>query len=394
MKLNHLKLGLIVGLALLPGCGFIRNLAGTNTVDLEKADVKSMSVDLRKPKKTICPREQVQMAVFADVSLEGEKGPKPFETWAGRGSVNKNDKIDFKEFAFQSGQGAFDGDGWFQPNPNLLASASKEFEIKTVFKRRPDKFTFSTNYKPDYSCISGAGTSGQSGMMGQGGNAGQAGTMGQSGSSTGSGGPGRDGGSGGQGGNGTDGAAGPRIVVLATMVKTAFYDKLVALRIAGDMEDFLLVPVDQPVVLRANGGAGGQGGQGGQGGSGGSGGSGNPGGQGGSGGPGANGGNGGNGGPGGSIELIYDSRFPEIASHLTFDVAGGHAGEAGQGGQGGSTGRGGSSQGQGAQNGKDGAGGPQASGGAQGRSGANGRGGAKSGDVKNKFSDLPGITPL
>jgi len=144
---------------------------GKDTVDLSKADVQSMSVDIRKDRKTICPREQVQMAVFADVILEGEKDKKSYETWAGRGSVNKNDKIDFVDFAFHSEQGAFDESGWFSPSKDLLSSADKEFEIKTVFKRRPDKFSFTTKYKPDYQCIKGGGKGGQPGSGGSSGTA-------------------------------------------------------------------------------------------------------------------------------------------------------------------------------------------------------------------------------
>jgi hypothetical protein len=76
----------LAGLALLAiGCGFFKQLAGSNTLDLEKAEVKSMAVDVRKPQKTICPREDVQMAIFAEIALEGEKQAKQFETWQGRG---------------------------------------------------------------------------------------------------------------------------------------------------------------------------------------------------------------------------------------------------------------------------------------------------------------------
>src|SRR5215471_13390333 len=97
----------------LGGCGFFKQLAGTNTVDLEKAEVKKMGVDIRKQQKTICPREEVQMAIFADVVLDGDKETKSFETWQGRAGANKNDKIEFTEFAFQSDQGTVAAeDGW------------------------------------------------------------------------------------------------------------------------------------------------------------------------------------------------------------------------------------------------------------------------------------------
>ncbi len=384
---------LLCGVAV-TGCGVFRQLAGTNTVDLEKAEVRSMSVDVRKAQKTICPREDVQMAVFAEIALEGEKQAKPFETWQGRGGVNKNDKIDFTEFAFNSGEGQVDPDGWFKPNPNVLATVGKEFSIKTVYKRRPDKFSFTTTYKPDYACIKAAGKRGGSGSSGGSGPSGKSGAQGQSGSDKSAGGPGGDGGNGGPGGNGTSGQPGPKLVVAATLVKTAFYDKLVALRIVGDMDDLLLVPIDHPIVLSAGGGAGGSGGNGGSGGSGGRGGGGNPGGQGGNGGAGGNGGGGGNGGPGGSIELVFDARFPEIARAIKMDVGGGPAGMAGGPGSAGSAGSGGFSQGQGAQSGRDGAAGTAGSGGQSGQPGPEGRASAKAGVVQDKIGNLPGITAL
>jgi hypothetical protein len=378
----------------LGACGFFKQLAGANTVDLQKAEVKKMGVDIRKPQKTICPREDVQMAVFADVVLDGDKEAKSFETWQGRGSVNKNDKIEFTEFAFHSEQGTVAEDGWFHPNPSVLSTVSKEYAIKTVYKRRPDKFSFTTTYKPDYGCISGAGKDGASGGTGQSGRSGESGGQGQSGSATSPGGPGRDGGNGGPGGNGTDGGGGARIVVAATMVKTSFYERLVAIRIGGDLEDFLLVPEGKPIVVRAAGGQGGSGGHGGGGGSGGRGGSGNPGGQGGNGGAGGNGGNGGNGGQGGTIDFMYDARFPDIARLVRLDVSGGGGGGAGGGGGGGSAGGGGFTQGQNAQMGKDGAKGPEGSAGAAGQRGADGQANARTADVRAKFDGLAGVTVL
>jgi hypothetical protein len=121
---------------------FWNRLWGKDTVDLAKADIKSVSVDIRKERKTICPREPVQMAVFVEAILDGDKERKSVETWAGKGSVNKNDKRDFVEFAFHSDLGAFDKEGWFAPNASLLATADKEFEIQTVYKKQPDKFSF------------------------------------------------------------------------------------------------------------------------------------------------------------------------------------------------------------------------------------------------------------
>jgi hypothetical protein len=386
----------VLGATSLTGCHFVNRLFGKDTVDLSKADVKSMSVDIRKEQKTICPREQVQMAVLADVVLEGEKDKKSFETWAGRGHVNKNDKLDFVEFAFQSDQGKFDKDGWFAPTGDLLATADKEFEIKSVFKKQPDKFSFSTKYKPDYQCIKDGGKNGQGGNDGQQGPQGPGGHDGQYGSAVQGGGNGSQGGPGGPGGDGANGGAGPHVHAFATIVKTAFYDKLVAIKLTGDVEDVLLAPVDQPIVLRARGGAGGIGGAGGSGGKGGSGGSGNPGGQGGQGGGGGNGGRGGMGGPGGSIDLVFDSRFADLARTIKLDASGGDAGEAGPAGRGGNGGSGGSgitpsgSQ-QSAPGGASGSDGPAGAGGAPGQRGPDGHASAHAGRVADQFAGLQGI---
>lgn len=378
-------------------------MAGNDVISLEKAEVKSMSVDLRRQNKTICPREAVQMAVFAEVVLEGDKEGKQVETWTGHGEANKNDKLDFADFAFHSEQGDFDRDGWFTPKSDVRLTAGKEFAIKSVFRRRPDKFTFTTTYKPDYTCIKGAGGAGSSGHDGPSGSAGAGGQSGKMGSSSSAGGAGGDGGNGTPGGQGTDGTPGPHITAYATMVKTPFYDRLVGIVIEGDAQDFILVPDGQPVTLYAAGGAGGNGGTGGSGGGGGSGGSGNPGGHGGKGGQGGNGGTGGSGGAGGTIDLVFDSRFAELRNQIKIDVAGGAPGSGGSGGSGGSAGSGGSgmtpsgTSGQSpppAQSGPTGAEGPHGSSGTNGRPGPDGRANVKSGDPKPKFSGLGEVTVL
>ena len=394
----------LTSLSAASGCAALRRLAGNDTINLEKAEVKTMSVDIRRQQKTICPRDSVQMAIFADVVLDGDKAAKQVETWQGKKGVNKNDKLDFVDFAFQSDQGAFDRDGWFAPNPDLLTTVGKEFSIKSVYRRRPDKFSFTTTYKPDYSCIKEGGSGGGAGREGPSGSDGSSGKSGASGSSSSSGGEGADGGSGTSGGSGGDGTAGPKLTVYATVVKTAFYERLVAISIDGDQKDFLLVPEGQPITIKALGGAGGIGGHGGRGGSGGSGGSGNPGGRGGKGGQGGNGGNGGNGGPGGTIEYVYDTAHPELRGTMKLDVSGGAAGPAGQGGGAGSGGSGGSgitpsSTGNGppppqAKTGASGPEGASGSGGASGRQGSDGKATATAGAVKDKFAGRAGVTPL
>ena len=187
----------------LAGCGVLRSLAGRNTVDLEGADVRAMSVDIRKQDKTICPRERVQMAIFADVVLAGDKQPKKLETWYGPGS--RNGKMDFDAFAFHSEQGQFDAEGWFTPNSDVLATAGREFQLTTVYRRRPDKFSFDTSYKPDYRCIDHAGSAGASGNPGSAGADGTPGQEGRGGSTDSPGTEGGDGRSGGSGGDGGDG---------------------------------------------------------------------------------------------------------------------------------------------------------------------------------------------
>jgi hypothetical protein len=384
----------VLALVCLSSCGFFKSLAGKNTIDLGKASIKSMSVDIRRSEKTICPRAPVQMAVFATAVLEGEKDQKEYETWAGRGGVNKNDKIEFDVFAFHAKNGAFDEEGWFTPSRDLLLTTDEEFEITTAYRPRPDKFTFKTKYKPDYTCIKEAGGQGPSGSHGSHGSSGNSGQDGNSGSDKSAGNDGGDGGAGTAGGGGGDGARGPEIVAYATLVKTAFYDKLVAVELTGSVQDILLFPAEQTLTLTAVGGAGGGGGPGGSGGHGGRGGSGNPGGKGGNGGPGANGGNGGNGGPGGKIELTFDSRFPDLARHVVLEVSGGPGGSAGPGGGGGGSGSGGSGLGKDAKSGQSGASGAQGADGSQGQSGSKGVAKSAPGAVADRFSKMKGLAVL
>src|ERR1039458_8196867 len=83
-------------------CGVLKCISGTDTVDLRRATIRRMNVALRKADQTICPREQVQVGVFMTAIPEGGKEEKTYETWAGRGAVNKNDHLDFNDFTFQS----------------------------------------------------------------------------------------------------------------------------------------------------------------------------------------------------------------------------------------------------------------------------------------------------
>jgi len=378
----------------LGGCSFLKSIVGADTVSLENAKVDSMSVDIRKKQKTICPRAPVQMAVFIEANLEGEEKKQSFETWSGTGMVNKNDKLSFDDFAFHSEQGDFDEDGWFQPNPDLLATIDREFELTTAFKRRPDKFTFDTSYKPEYSCIEGAVAQAAGGPSGSGGDRGKSGDSGRSGSSTQAGGDGSAGGQGGPGSNGGAGAGGQAIRGYVTKVRTKFYDELIAIKLTGAVDDFLLLPARKKMTIVSMGGPGGSGGPGGGGGDGGSGASGNPGGSGGEGGPGGNGGNGGPGGVGGSIQLVIDAAFPDLADRFQLEAPGGPGGSAGPAGSGGRGGFSGSGNGQGAQSGQQGNGGAAGAEGGSGQVGAPGQTSVEPGDVRSHFDSMAGIELL
>lgn len=384
----------ISSISSLTGCGFLKGLVGRNSVDLEQADVKTVSVDLRKEQKTICPRAPVQMAVFANVLLKGEKQAKNFETYVGGNEANRNDKLEFSDFAFHSDLGGFDEHGRFTPARDLRLTLDKEFKIKTAYKRRPDKFTFDLKFKPDYACIKSGGGSGKSGIAGRSGPSGQSGSQGAGGSANSVGGRGGSGSNGGPGGPGSDGQPGPNVKGYATVVKTPFYDRLVAVRVSGDVDDLLLFPAEQSFTLAALGGNGGAGGNGGSGGSGGGGGSGFVGGDGGSGGMGGPGGQGGRGGPGGTIDLVLDPAFPELGQLIKVEVSGGEAGHAGQGGSAGNAGSGGSGIGQGSQGGQRGAAGTGGTQGTQGQRGPDGRAQVSAGPVAERFADVPALGVL
>ena len=151
-----------------------------------------MSVDIRKERKTICPREPVQMAIFVDAVLDGEKEKKSLETWAGNGSVNKNDKLDFVDFAFQSDLGQFDGDGGSRPGPTCSRRPTRSSSLRTVFKKQPDKFSFTTQVtSPTTSASRAGGRAGRRAATARAGPPARPGTTGSSGSDQQSGGTGR-----------------------------------------------------------------------------------------------------------------------------------------------------------------------------------------------------------
>jgi hypothetical protein len=373
------------------GCALL-----TNTVDMEKWEVDKLEVGLRSQKLTICPGERVQIAVFADAHhREKADKAKRLETWEGNPrTVVRTGKMGFEEFAFESPQGTIDPNGYLAANPNVWASVTSGFELRTVYRANPQKFTVVTAFRPDYSCMTQVGGVGPSGRSGPSGSSGATGRMGAIGSSDRAGGAGGDGGPGSGGGHGLPGGPGPTLTAYATLVSTPHYDYLVALKVEGDIQDVVLFEPRTGIVLGAAGGSGGMGGAGGSGGRGGSGGSGAPGGNGGGGGAGGSGGDGGPGGAGGQIHLIYDPDHPQLAEAIRLDVSGGPGGLPGSGGSGGAGGRGGSGREE-SPDGGDGSDGPDGAGGRPGSAGPPGAAIAEPGDVSVLIAELPeGVTKL
>ncbi len=224
------------GLALLglAGCAAYRQIVGEDTVSLQNAEVQRMEVDIRRPVKRICPREPVQMWVTVDARLEGQSSVTRIETWGGDPKVRRNGKLDFGNFAFASRQGTFDEFGFFLPNGDMLATVEGGFEIQTALRYRPERFTESRRYEPEYSCVRTAGGVGESGTSGSSGDGGSSGYDGREGSSGAAGSPG------GSGGPGGPGRPGPRFQAFATYVRTRFYPRLLAIRIEGEVRDLVL----------------------------------------------------------------------------------------------------------------------------------------------------------
>jgi hypothetical protein len=393
MRPSPLTLRLLVLLPMLaavmwvaPGCKVFRRLAGRDTIMLDEYNVQAMSVDIRKELKTICPLESTQMAVFIAATHLDEPGAvQNLETWYGSG--RNNDTLDFANFAFHSEQGEFDESGYFHPAGGVIPTIAREFEIDIVLKKQPDKFSFHAAYKPDYRCIGGSNHGGAAGVSGNDGMSGIAGMTGAYGGE-GPGGDGTDGGTGGDGGDGQAGQDGDHVRMWATLVRTPFYDKLIAVKGQASSGEFLLLAhPEQSLLVTADGGAGGHGGAGGCGGRGGDGGSGKPGGGAGNGGHGGSGGNGGAGGNGGTVELIFDPRFPELKGQVHLNAAagpGGAGGNSGYGGSPGSTGIGGA-QGSRGSDGNPGQSGPP---------GSSGRATVTAGDAASAFTGIPGLELL
>lgn len=361
------------------------SLAGRNTVDLKGATVKTMTVKLRKEAPTLCPGEKAQLHVMLDATLKGESAPKTYETYSGGEEANQNGKLDFAAFTFSSGQAEVGPHGFLIASPRAKDSLAKGFILKSMYSADVGGATVMTELKPNYDCIKVAKLGGKAGAPGTTGEAGVAGRDGAGG----------DGGAGQAGGAGADGGRGPNVKVFATMVKTPFYDKLIALRIEGSESDLVLAPATSVLQVSARGGAGGAGGEGGSGGRGGrgafgsSGAPGSPGGRGAAGGP---GGNGGSGGAGGDLELVVDATFPELGDLIRVDASGGEAGAPGHGGSGGSPGDGG--QGRGGAFAPKGTAGTHGPNGAAGHAGPAGTTRVSRGFVASQFAGIEGLEPL
>jgi len=383
----------------LPGCGAVRSIAGINTVHLEQARVDSMQVDLADGATAICPRERVQMHVVAGAQLPRQPAPLLYETWRGSNGTRRNGMLDFRNFAFNSEQGRFDELGWFTPDPDVLATIDGGFAIGATLLHPTAQLARTLHYPARYDCIGSIGAPGGPGAAGRDGVYGDSGGRGRDGRDGGRGGYGGNGGDGEPGGNGFDG---PHLRAYATFVATARYPKLLAVRVEGDLQDFVLAPAERAFVVVASGGRGGAGGDGGSGGSGGDGGRGDDGddkdknragygGDGGDGGDGGYGAPGGLGGAGGEVELIYDRRFPELAGLLSADVSGGLGGDGGGSGSSGSGGDGGHG---GLGSGRDGRSGNYGGSGPVGPGGRPGFAQMRAGEVAAQFRGLPGVKPL
>lgn len=379
-----------LGALVLGACSWSFRAELVPTIRMEKWNVRSIAVELRSGADAICPREPVQLAIFAEADHVQRDRHKRLSTWAGGPrSAPGLGHMGFEEFEYTVGGGTIDPrTGWFTPRADVLATAASGFAIGVRYKRQPEVLPISMRVRPRYDCITLAGGWGEPGLGGAYGSSGDGGASGDGGSDGAPGGAGGHGSAGGPGGPGSDGGPGPHVRAWATKVRTPFHPELVLVAIEGVGNDVLLFEPARALRLIAAGGAGGPGGAGGSGGRGGSGGSGSGGGAGGDGGPGGSGGPGGNGGRGGEVELVVDARHPELAHAFAIDVSGGAAGDPGPAGSGGAAGSGGMGLG-GSTGGTDGRAGADGGFGSAGMPGAPGTARVDVGEVASRFGELP-----
>jgi hypothetical protein len=122
--------GLALLVAALAGCSVYRQVMGEDTVSLEGADVQRMEADIRRPVKTICPREPVQLWVTVDARLPDKPDVTRLETWAGDRRARRNGMLDFANFVFSSGQARWTSSAGSCPtrtcsSPSSAASRSR-----------------------------------------------------------------------------------------------------------------------------------------------------------------------------------------------------------------------------------------------------------------------------
>ena len=165
----------------LSGCSAVRTIAGVNTVALQQARVDAMEVEIGTGARVICPRQPLQMHVAVSAQLPGQAAPATYDTWRGVPGMRRNGKLDFANFAFSSDQGRFDEWGWFEPNPDILATVDSGFTIVTELLHPSAGLSDRRHYDADYSCIVSAGVPGAPGRGGTDGSSGASGGSGGSG---------------------------------------------------------------------------------------------------------------------------------------------------------------------------------------------------------------------
>jgi hypothetical protein len=170
------------------GCGMMAAVIGSaskRTVNMDKWEMESMRVSLRSDTPdSICPRQPVQMAIFARVQHKKRDKQKQLETWsAAPDKPMRLGKMGFDEFEFASEQGTVDEQGYFSPDPDVLATASSGFEITTTYRGGATPIQEVKRFVPTYECIEvvgGPGAPGRAGSMGATGASGERGDSGTS----------------------------------------------------------------------------------------------------------------------------------------------------------------------------------------------------------------------
>lgn len=290
-------------------------------IDLRTADAKVVRFGLATGQSAVCPGSAVRVEAQLEAVLEGDTDA--VTVFQHRREID--DRIfDLAQLHLSSPHGTFDRDGIFHASPDVLATAQTGFVLNVRAPRGP---SFAVRYPPSYECTK---TIGGEGAPGGDGDPGEDAILGESEGHFSLGGDGLAGG-GRPGHPGGTGAAGPKVTVYVTWVRSPDYTRLLAAKAVGDVDGFTLVAPGTTLEVVARGGRGGHGGRGGRGAaafsiyepSG----------------PGGAGGVGGTGGDGGDVELVLDERWEDLSRWVRVDIDGGAAGEGGVGGQGGEAGR-------------------------------------------------------